>query len=118
MPRQLPVRTRFRLIARLGLFLLFGNTAFAQNNNWFYHPWQLEDGLPDNIISGVCQTPDGFLWVATAAGLVRFDGDRFQELSTSNIPGVPERNIRALITSRDGRIWLGTDNGTVISVDS
>src|SRR5205814_7264496 len=114
MSRQL--LRRLCLTVWLGLFC--AGSASAQSNNWFFHPWQIEDGLPDNIISGIAQTPDGFLWVATAGGLVRFDGDRFQEFSPANIPGVPDRNIRALMTSADGKLWLGNDDGTVISLNS
>jgi hypothetical protein len=62
---------------------------------------QSEDGLPGNTVVGVAQTPDGFLWVATASGLVRFDGVRFQETVLSGNP------TQAFLADRRGRLWLG-----------
>src|SRR6266404_9805345 len=43
---------------------------------WLHRAWQSDEGLPDNSVVGVAQTPDGYLWVATAGGLMRFDGAR------------------------------------------
>ena len=45
---------------------------------WVVRTWQSDEGLPDNTVVGIEQTPDGFLWVATKTGLLRFDGVRFQ----------------------------------------
>src|SRR5581483_2358805 len=39
--------------------------------------WQVEDGLPNNFVSAITQSPDGYLWVGTREGLARFDGMRF-----------------------------------------
>src|ERR1035441_5278409 len=39
--------------------------------------WQAEDGLPESTISAVCQTRDGYMWLGTYGGLVRFDGVQF-----------------------------------------
>jgi len=39
--------------------------------------WRIEDGLPQNKIQAIAQTPDGYLWVGTSEGLARFDGVRF-----------------------------------------
>ena len=39
--------------------------------------WTAETGLPQNIITAITQTPEGYLWVATLDGLTRFDGVRF-----------------------------------------
>jgi len=36
--------------------------------NWFVRTWQSDEGLPDNSVMGIDQTPDGFLWVATQTG--------------------------------------------------
>jgi ligand-binding sensor domain-containing protein len=84
---------------------------------WLARAWQTDDGLPDNSVCGVAQTPDGYLWVATYGGLVRFDGVRFEELSPVNIPGVPNRVVRALFLDQHGRLWLGMDRGPVVCVE-
>ena len=88
----------------------------ATNSAWFARPWQSDDGLLENNVTGVVQTPDGYLWVATPSGLARFDGVRFEEYSHTNFPGVPNRFVRAIAGSRAGGLWLAMDRGPVVSV--
>src|SRR3954468_9513037 len=109
-------------IIRAGLpacfFLLLALSApgspASASGNWFERSWQTEDGLPDNTVVGVAQTPDGFLWLATAGGLVRFDGARFDEFPIVNLEGVPNRVIRTMMQDHSGRLWLQTDRGPVV----
>jgi signal transduction histidine kinase/ligand-binding sensor domain-containing protein len=85
---------------------------------WLTRTWQTDEGLPDNNITGVTQTADGHLWVATLGGLMRFDGARFEEFSTVQLPKVPSRNVRKMYLDRRGRLWLAMDRGAVIRVDA
>src|SRR5688572_15732647 len=48
--------------------------------------WQRAEGLPQNTVSDILQTRDGYLWAATQDGLVRFDGARFTVFNTSTDP--------------------------------
>src|SRR5687768_10152954 len=57
--------------------------------------WQLEQGLPQNTVYAIAQTPDGYLWLGTAEGLVRFDGVRFQVFDRRNTPDIPSNVITA-----------------------
>ena len=57
------------------------------------------------------QTKDGFLWLGTEAGLVRFDGVAFQIYDRTSNPALPGNDIRCLIESRDGALWIGTNAG-------
>lgn len=102
-----------------GLLLLLANTAPAVGTStaWLEWDWQSGDGLPDNVVSGVAQTPDGYLWAATEGGLMRFDGQRFQELPLVNLEGVANRVVRALVLDRRGRLWLGMDRGPVVCIE-
>lgn len=109
-----------RLIGILltGFLLLPACRLFAGDTNsaWFSRSWQSSDGLPDNNVVGVAQTPDGYLWVATAGGLMRFDGVRFQEFPLANIEGVPNRVVRAMICDRRGWLWLEMDRGPIVCI--
>src|SRR3974390_1025517 len=67
---------------------------------WVMRAWQTDEGLPDNDVTGVAQTSEGFLWVATLGGLLRFDGARFEEFSTVQLPGVPNRVVRNMYLDR------------------
>ena len=60
---------------------------------------------------GVTQTPDGYIWLATEEGLVRFDGISFRTFDEQNSDGLPDRLIRSLAASVDGSLWIGTRSG-------
>ncbi len=83
---------------------------------WVTRTWQTENGLPDNTVTGVVQTGDGYLWIATLGGLIRFNGDKFEDFSLINIPGVANRVVRAMFHDRQDRLWLAMDRGSVLCV--
>lgn len=99
----------------LTLFSL--SVSAATNLAWYARTWQTDEGLPDNIVSGVAQTADGYLWVATYSGLARFDGVRFREFAPASAVGVPSGTIYAMVIDRHGRLWLAKNNGVVVCVD-
>jgi signal transduction histidine kinase/ligand-binding sensor domain-containing protein len=71
--------------------------------------WTADDGLPQNITRAVCQTPDGYLWIATFDGLVRFDGVRFTTFSRSNTRGLNGNRFGTMFCTTSGDIWAGTE---------
>jgi signal transduction histidine kinase/ligand-binding sensor domain-containing protein/CheY-like chemotaxis protein len=73
--------------------------------------WLMEDGLPQDSIRAIAQTTEGYLWLATQAGLVRFDGVRFTVFNTANAPALTNSNVMALLAARDGSLWIGTYGG-------
>src|SRR5262245_49637999 len=72
--------------------------------------WELDDGLPSNHVFDIAQTPDGYLWVTTWSGLVRFDGVRFSPFFKEGFPGMESR-ARTVFAARDGALWIGLDGG-------
>ena len=71
--------------------------------------WVMENGLPQNSVHALVQTGDGFLWLGTEAGLVRFDGIAFTVFD--HTPGLPSGDIRSLLETPDGTLWVGTAEG-------
>lgn len=69
--------------------------------------WQTEQGLPQNTVQAICQTRDGYLWLGTQEGLVRFDGVRFTVFDKSNTPELTQNTILALSEDRQGALWVG-----------
>ena len=76
--------------------------------------WQVEDGLPDSSVSHVLQDYDGYLWLSTIAGLVRFDGVDFKLFASPLISGVAARNIRALVQEDDSTLLMLPSVGGVV----
>ena len=73
--------------------------------------WQTEDGLPSGKVREVAQTPDGYLWIATALGLARFDGVNFALFDPSTRPDLSSNNFNCITRARDGSLWFGTNTG-------
>jgi ligand-binding sensor domain-containing protein len=71
--------------------------------------WTVDDGLPQNIVRGLHQTPDGYLWIATLDGLARFDGVRFTVFDRNTTPEIKSGRFAALYGSPTGDLWLSTD---------
>jgi ligand-binding sensor domain-containing protein/signal transduction histidine kinase len=73
--------------------------------------WTAANGLPQNSISSIIQTRDGYLWLGTEEGLVRFDGRSFTVFDKSNNKVLGNNSIESLLESRDGSLWIGTNGG-------
>jgi len=71
----------------------------------------MESGLPGNTVYAVVQTQDGYLWIGTQDGLVRFDGVNFAIYNRESIPELKDNIIRALFEDREGCLWIGTYAG-------
>src|ERR1039457_7189513 len=61
--------------------------------------WQTQDGLPEEPVQALAQTPDGYLWFGTSGGLVRFDGAEMVVFNRENTPALRENS--------GGRLWVG-----------
>jgi signal transduction histidine kinase/ligand-binding sensor domain-containing protein/ActR/RegA family two-component response regulator len=75
--------------------------------------WQTANGLPENAVTAIAQTPDGYLWLGTQEGLVRFDGVRFEVFDRRNTTAFPGNDVRVLTISHDGSLWIGLNGGIV-----
>ena len=73
--------------------------------------WKTDNGLPQNSIQSILQTRDGYLWMGTERGLVRFDGVQFTVFDKGNTPGLQNSNAQALFEDRAGNLWVGTWGG-------
>jgi signal transduction histidine kinase/ligand-binding sensor domain-containing protein len=74
--------------------------------------WVMENGLPQNTVQALAQTTDGFLWIGTEVGLVRFDGNNFLTYDQNSKPiALPGNDIQALLATPDGGLWIGTTDG-------
>ncbi len=73
--------------------------------------WGLEEGLPQNSIMAIQQAQDGYIWLGTQEGLVRFNGKDFSVFDQGNTQGIPGNSIRTILKDHEGALWLGTRSG-------
>ena len=76
--------------------------------------WDMADGLPSARINAITRTADGYLWLATQSGLVRFDGARFSVFDSSNTPGMRDDRASCLLVDHAGVLWAGTAGGVLL----
>jgi signal transduction histidine kinase/streptogramin lyase len=79
--------------------------------NYGRQAWVMENGLPQNTVQALAQTQDGFVWLGTEVGLVRFDGNGFQVFDKNSSPALPGNDVRCLLAAKDGALWIGTSDG-------
>jgi len=76
--------------------------------------WSSDEGLPQNSIYDIAQTKDGYLWIATISGLVRFDGYQFVTYNTSNTKSFKTDRIRSVAADSNNGLWIGTWDGDIV----
>src|SRR5271155_2879266 len=88
-----------------GLFFIVSLIAIPVRAQYRVDAFTADNGLPQNIVRGIHQTPDGYLWVATFDGLARFDGVRFTIFNKSTTPGLTTNRFGSMRGAPDGGLW-------------
>ena len=107
--------------ARVGvLFFSFAGCGFCQSTirssaipplrSDVLSTWTTDQGLPQNFVTSLAQTPDGFLWVGTLNGLIRFDGVNFRSFTNFGPPEMQDY-IRGFFPDETGGLWISTNTG-------
>ncbi len=104
------------LIATLCVWASPADATFY-DSEYLIDSWQTEQGLPENSANAMVQTADGYLWIATFNGLVRFDGMKFTVFNRSNTPELPSDGIINLHLDQSGRMWISALKGIAIRQD-
>ncbi|MGC2695454.1 MAG: two-component regulator propeller domain-containing protein [Candidatus Angelobacter sp.] len=71
--------------------------------------------MPQNSIQALLQTRDGYLWIGTQEGLVRFNGMEFKVFNKSNTDVIRHNDVRVLYQDAEGTLWVGTFGGGLVS---
>ena len=78
-----------------------------------YDIWQVGEGLEQNPVTSVVQTRDGYLWLGTYTGLMRFDGVRVTVFDAASTPGLRNSRVTSLYQDPQGVLWIGHETGEV-----
>ncbi|HWY71290.1 MAG TPA: two-component regulator propeller domain-containing protein [Terriglobales bacterium] len=73
--------------------------------------WRIQDGVFSGAPHAITQTADGYLWIGTESGLLRFDGVRFVPWTPPEGKALPNSAIYSLLGTGDGSLWIGTGRG-------
>ena len=95
----------------LNAFALDPGKAF---HHYVRHSWSLQQGLPQISVASIVQDRQGYIWVATQAGVARFDGVRFTTYEPDTHPALPGLWTRTLMADSAGRVWIGTYKGLAL----
>lgn len=98
-----------------GLSAISTNAAEA-GSPFIVDVWGTEEGLPQSSVISVIQSRDGYLWLGTLNGLVRFDGVRFTVFDENNTPGLGSSRIVKLFEDSHRNLWIGTETAGVTLV--
>jgi ligand-binding sensor domain-containing protein/signal transduction histidine kinase len=101
----------FTALLLLGTLPLLALDKTKELNRYGRQTWRTESGLPQNTIHAILQTHDGYLWLATEDGVVRFDGLKFVVYDSQNTSQLRSNNIRSLLEDREHSLWIGTADG-------
>jgi ligand-binding sensor domain-containing protein len=98
------------------MIVLLGAVApGGRGSDFLSTTWRTEEGLPHSAINSIVQTRDGYLWLGTYVGLVRFDGVRFVHYSTANMPQLGQGRVAKLFEDRDGVLWIALESGRLLA---
>jgi ligand-binding sensor domain-containing protein/signal transduction histidine kinase len=110
------------LVVMTAGLVVFAPSAAALNpsravTQYVKRSWTVEQGLPQDSVQTIAQTLDGYLWLGTQEGLVRFDGVTFTAFNAQNTPQIPSDNVTCLYRDRSGKLWIATANGIAVYHD-
>lgn len=107
-----------RIASLIALAFLFGLACpaveRANRGGYLLLGWTSEDGLVVGDIRALARTPDGFLWLGTDLGLIRFDGEQFRALDARQFPVADGDRVSCLLVDRRGALWAGTQRGRLL----
>jgi signal transduction histidine kinase/ligand-binding sensor domain-containing protein len=113
MPKTFNIQRSLRLSVLLCLSAMssvYGLDYGRRISQYGHTAWRVQDGAITPA-GAITQTLDGYIWLGTSAGLMRFDGVRFVQWSAPKGSSLPDRRFTSLLGARDGSLWIGMTKG-------
>jgi ligand-binding sensor domain-containing protein/signal transduction histidine kinase len=95
----------------LALYFICGLAATSASAQYRFDLLNTDNGLPQNSVYSILQTRDGYMWLTTLDGLVRYDGANLYVFNKANSPGIKSNRFTRLFEDRDGALWICTEDG-------
>ena len=110
------MRTGFRFLKPIlsVCLLLCAAKIVTALDQYQIQSWTTDDGLPQNTVRAILQTPDGYLWMTTLDGLARFDGVRFTIFNKQNSPGFASNRLFQMVQTADGDLWISAETDYIM----
>jgi len=108
---------RTGILSCAGVWGLANASPMEEPSQWLHRSWQTDEGLPDNSVTGLAQTNDGYMWVGTLGGLLRFNGATFTPIPLPHLEGGGNRVVRLVFRDSRDRLWLGMERGRMICLE-
>ena len=97
------------------ILLLFITVSTVQSQLLPLKNYTVKDGLPSSNINDIVQDKEGYIWLGTDAGIVKFDGYNLITYTVND--GLSDNIVRCLNIDKEGKIWLGTESGGITVID-
>lgn len=111
------LRTTLHGLCALALWLCSpGPVAAEHSATWFVEDFRHRPDTRFGVINALALAADGHLWVGTSSGLFRFDGAQFLPWGARGEPPLPLHNIRALLPTKDGCLWVGFSESGITTI--
>ncbi len=101
-------------ILQFMIFAILQTTNFAKSDKFTFQSWGIDEGLPTNRIMNIATDQNGFLWLATDNGLVRFDGFEFTTFNSSNSSLIRDNYISNIFYDNGGNICFTASKNYII----
>ncbi|HEX9005637.1 MAG TPA: two-component regulator propeller domain-containing protein, partial [Blastocatellia bacterium] len=107
--RRSPRRLLFAL-----LFALLPICSLNVRAQYRFDVWTTDNGLPQNSVYSILQTRDGYLWLATLDGLVRYNGAQFTVFNHANTRELTSQRLKTLSEDSQGNLWISSEEGPLM----
>ncbi len=106
------LRETLTLLTMAAIFILIPAIVFSSpRDKYVVTSWTTDSGLPQNSVTSILQAKNGYIWIGTFGGLVRYNGNDFRVFTPANTPGLRGLRVNCIFEDSGGNLWVATADG-------